>query len=119
MLANHIQKDPHFAETEWTHFRDDLQKPVLRIKPKNLPGEEYENVKTSFVINVIPMLPASTFKLSKLMPDKANLHSHHGNICSEKERKRGVGGEKRERKDSNNKKRNTNPAFLFFCSYRR
>ena len=74
LLAKHIKEDAHFEDITWTHLRNDKQKPILTIKPKNLPGEEHENVKTSFVINVIPILADATFKQAKLLPDKANLH---------------------------------------------
>lgn len=75
LLAKQVVKDAHFADISWTFFRDDAHKPVLTIRPKNLPGDEHENVKTSFVINVIPMLSTSVVKPAKLLPDKANLHT--------------------------------------------
>lgn len=74
LLAKELQKDKRFAEVKWTGFRDDVEKPILTIKPKTIAGDEYAKAKTEFVIRIIPFIPPTAFKLDRLLPNKSNIH---------------------------------------------
>ena len=54
--------------------RDDVEKPILTIKPKTIAGDEYAKAKTDFVIRIIPFIPPTAFKLDRLLPNKSNIH---------------------------------------------
>jgi hypothetical protein len=59
-------------------FRDDVEKPILTIKPKTIAGDEYAKAKTDFVIRIIPFIPPTAFKLDRLLPNKSNIHEAPG-----------------------------------------
>lgn len=75
LLAKELKKDKRFADIKWTGFRDDLEKPILTIKPKTIAGDEYAKAKTEFVIRILPYIAPTTFKIDRLLPNKSNIHT--------------------------------------------
>ncbi|KAL6064808.1 Nucleolar protein 6 [Balamuthia mandrillaris] len=77
LVGRHLKKESNFEEVEVEAFAGDPQKPVLVIRPKTTKqdGASWANLKTSFVIRLLPQLPATAFKpLARLSPDRSNIH---------------------------------------------